>query len=368
MKLVIPKNYLAEGISIVSRAVPSKTTMTILECILVDASGADIKLIANDMELGIQTTVPGIIEERGIIALNAQIFSNIVRKLPDADVIIRTDGEKVSIVCDKSKFAIMGRSGTDFVYLPAVEKNEEIRISQFSLRDMIARTIFSISGNESNGMMTGELLEIRRNNLRMVALDGHRIAIRSMELSDSYQDHKVIIPGKTLNEISKILSGDTERMVSIYFTDRHVLFEFDGTIVVSRLIEGEYYRIDKMLSTSYTTKVTVNRKDFYGCIDRALLLVKEADKKPVIIMVREDSMEMKINTVIGSMDEVLYTVRTGNDMNIGFNPKFLIDALRAIDDEEITLYMVNPKAPCFIRDEEGRYCYLILPVNFISVD
>ena len=368
MKLVIPKNYLTEGISIVSRAVPSKTTMTILECILIDASGSDIRLIANDMELGIQTTVYGVIEERGIIAVNAQIFSNIIRKLPDADVVITTQGEKVSIVCDKAKFAIMGKSGEDFVYLPAVEKNEEIRISQFSLRDMIGKTIFSISGNESNGMMTGELLEIRRNFLRMVALDGHRIAIRSMELADSYQDHKVIIPGKTLNEISKILSGDTERMVSIYFTDRHVLFEFDGTIVVSRLIEGEYYRIDKMLSTSYTTKVTVNRKDFFGCIDRAMLLVKEEDKKPVIIMIRDDSMEMRINTAIGSMDEVLNITREGVNMNIGFNPKFLIDALRVIDDEEINLYMVNPKAPCFIRDEEGRYCYLILPVNFINID
>ena len=243
MKLICSKRNLLKSINISMKAVPSRTTMTILECILVDASGADIKLIANDMELGIQTTVPGIIEERGIIALNAQIFSNIVRKLPDADVIIRTDGEKVSIVGDKSKFAIMGRSGTDFVYLPAVEKNEEIRISQFSLRDMIARTIFSISGNESNGMMTGELLEIRRNNLRMVALDGHRIAIRSMELSDSYQDHKVIIPGKTLNEISKILSGDAKDMVTIYISDKHIMFEFDSTVVVSRLIEGKFISI-----------------------------------------------------------------------------------------------------------------------------
>ena len=217
-------------------------------------------------------------------------------------------------------------------------------------------------------MMTGELLEIRDNRLRMVALDGHRIAIRNVELNNSYEDRKVIVPGKTLNEISKILSGDTDKFVSIYFTDKHALFEFDDTIVVSRLIEGEYYRIDKMLSSSYQTRVTVQRKEFLSCIDRATLLVKEEDKKPVIIMIGEDSMELKINTTLGSMDEIIEISKDGDDMNIGFNPKFLIDALRAIDSEEITLYLVSPKAPCFIRDVEETYCYLILPVNFITID
>ena len=216
--------------------------------------------------------------------------------------------------------------------------------------------------------MTGELMEIRDNRLRMVALDGHRIAIRNVELSNSYEDRKVIVPGKTLSEISKILSGDTDKFVNIYFTEKHALFEFDDTIVVSRLIEGEYYRIDKMLSSSYQTRVNVQRKEFLSCIDRATLLVKEEDKKPVIIMISDDNMEMKINTTLGSMDEVIEITKDGADMNIGFNPKFLIDALRAIDSEEITLYLVSPKAPCFIRDAEETYCYLILPVNFITID
>ena len=377
MELRIAKSYLSQGIQIVSKAVPSKTTMSILECILIDASGNNIRLIANDMEMGIETVVPGLILSRGIIAVDAQIFSSIVRKLPDDDVIIFTEGEKITITCQKAKFTILGKDGTDFSYLPEIEKKNEVKVSQFTLRDLISRTIFSISGNESSGMMTGELLEIRDNRLRMVALDGHRIAIRNVELNNSYEDRKVIVPGKTLNEISKILSGDTDKFVSIYFTDKHALFEFDDTIVVSRLIEGEYYRIDKMLSSSYQTRVTVQRRELLSCIDRATLLVKEEDKKPVIIMIGEDSMELKINTTLGSMDETvairregedLEITKDGADMNIGFNPKFLIDALRAIDSEEITLYLVSPKAPCFIRDVEETYCYLILPVNFITID
>ena len=369
MRLQIAKNYLAEGIQIVSKAVPAKTTMPILECILIDASsGADILLIANDMELGIQTVVPGMILEKGIVAVDARIFSEIIRKLPDGDVFLTAGNDKIDIVCGKAKFSIPGKSGEDFVYLPKVEKKEEIRISQYSLRSLISKTIFSISGNDSSGMMTGELLEIRGSRMRMVALDGHRIAIRNIELIGSYEDHKVIIPGKTLNEISKILSGSTENMVSIYFTDRHALFEFDQTMVVSRLIEGEYYSIDKMLSNRYNTNFTVDRKEFLSCIDRATLLVKEEDKKPVIIMVHDDTMEMKINTVMGRMDEAMDIVKEGDDINIGFNPKFLIDALRAVDEDQVTMYMVSPKAPCFIRDEEGMYCYLILPVNFITID
>ena len=234
--------------------------MSILECILIDASGNDIRLIANDMELGIETKVAGLILSRGIIAVDAQIFSSIVRKLPDDDVVIFTEGEKITITCQKAKFTILGKDGADFAYLPEIEKKNEVKVSQFTLRDLINRTIFSISGNESSGMMTGELMEIRDNRLRMVALDGHRIAIRNVELSNSYEDRKVIVPGKTLNEISKILSGDTDKFVNIYFTEKHALFEFDDTIVVSRLIEGEYYRIDKMLSSSYQTRVNVQRK------------------------------------------------------------------------------------------------------------
>ena len=369
MRLQIAKNYLAEGIQIVSKAVPAKTTMPILECILIDASsGADILLIANDMELGIQTVVPGMILEKGIVAVDARIFSEIIRKLPDGDVFLTAGNDKIDIVCGKAKFSIPGKSGEDFVYLPKVEKKEEIRISQYSLRSLISKTIFSISGNDSSGMMTGELMEIRDNRLRMVALDGHRIAIRNVELSNSYEDRKVIVPGKTLSEVSKILSGDTDKFVNIYFTDKHALFAFDDTTVVTRLIEGDYYRIDKMLSSSYQTRVTVQRKELLSCIDRATLLVKEEDKKPVIIMISDDSMELKINTTLGSMDEVIEITKDGADMNIGFNPKFLIDALRAIESEEITLYLVSPKAPCFIRDTEDVYCYLILPVNFITID
>lgn len=369
MKLVCSKANLLNGVQIVSKAVPNKTTMSILECILVDASKGVITLTANDMELGIETTIEGDIIEKGIIALDAKIFLEIVRKLPDSDIMIETDSSyKTTITCEKSKFNIIGKSGDDFSYLPVIEKEDNIIISQFTLKEVVRQTIFSISDNDNNKLMTGELFDIKEDELKVVSLDGHRISIRKIQLKNSYEPKKVVVPGKTLNEVSKILPGDADSDVIISFTPKHIVFEFDNTTVVSRLIEGEYFKIDQMLSSDYETKVKINKKELLSCIDRATLLVKEGDKKPIIINITDESMELKINSILGSMNEDIDIEKSGKDLMIGFNPKFLIDALRVIDDEEVDLYMVNPKAPCFIKNAEESYIYLILPVNFTTVN
>ena len=366
MKLICPKNNLLKSVNIVLKAIPGKTTMPILECILIDASTNCIKFTANDMELGIETIVDGTVLEKGIVAIDAKIFSDIIRKLPDNDVTIETDANlTTTITCEKAKFSISGQSGEEFSYLPFVERDHHITVSQFTLKEVIRQTIFSIAANETNKMMTGELFEVKGNILRVVSLDGHRISIRKIELKEEYTDIKVVVPGKTLIEISKILSGETEDEVNIFFTKNHIVFEFDDTVVVSRLLEGEYFRIDQMLSSDYETKIQVNKKELLDCIDRATLLVKESDKKPIILSITDDNIELKIQSQIGSMDEDIDIEKDGKDIMIGFNPRFLIDALRVIDDETVDIYLMNPKAPCFIRDEQQSYICLILPVNFM---
>ena len=365
MKIICSKSNLLHGVNIVSKAVPSRTTMAILECILIDASTNEIKLTANDMELGIETKIEGEIAERGVIALDAKIFSEIVRKLPDNEVTIETDASfKTIITCEKAKFNIIGKSGDDFSYLPYIERNEPVVLSQFTLKEVIRQTIFSIADTDNNKLMTGELFEIKENQLKVVSLDGHRISIRNIELKENYENHKVVVPGKTLQEVSKILPGDANENVNMFFTDNHIVFEFDDTTVVSRLIEGEYFKIEQMLSSDYETKIKINKRELLNCIDRATLLVKEGDKKPIIMNVTDGNMELKINSFIGSMNEDIDIQKEGKDILIGFNPKFFIDALRVIDEEEVTLYMVNPKAPCFIKDDEEKFIYLIIPVNF----
>lgn len=365
MKIICNKADLLQGVNTVLKAVPGKTTMPILECILIDTTDGEIKLTANDMELGIETVINGDVLDKGKIALEAKLFSEIVRKLPDAEVTIETDDNyKAFIRCEKAKFHIAGKSGEDFAYLPEIEKSNFVSLSQFSLKEIIRQTIFSIADNESNKLMTGELFEISGSEFKVVSLDGHRISIRKIELKEEYQPIKVVVPGKTLNEVSKILSGGTEDYVNLFFTDRHIVFEFDKTVVVSRLIEGEYFRINQMLSSDYETKITINKKEFQSCIERASLLIREGEKKPIIINITDGALELKINSVIGSMNEDIDISKEGKDIMIGFNPKFILDALRVIDDEDVDIYLVNPKAPCFIRNEDQTYIYLILPVNF----
>ena len=314
MKIICTKSNLAKGVGIVSKAVPSKTTMPILECILIDATASMIKLTANDMELGIETIIEGDIVQPGMIALDAKIFSEIVRKLPDSEIVITTDdNDQTLITCEKAKFQIAGKSGSDFAYLPYIEKNESILVSQYTLKEVIRQTIFSIADTESNKLMTGELFEVEDHILKVVSLDGHRISIRKIELKASYDHKKVVVPGKTLMEISKILSGDAESEVQIYFAENHIVFEFDQTVVVSRLIEGEYFRIEQMLSSDYETKVHINKKELLNCIDRATLLVKEGDKRPIIIQIGDDTMELKIQSQLGSMDEEIFITKEGKE-------------------------------------------------------
>lgn len=365
MKISCSKANLLATLNIVSKAVSTKTTMPILECILIDVYSDSIKMTANDLELGIETILEGKVVEMGRIAIEAKIFNDIVRKLPDSEVIIEsTPDYKTIIRCEKAKFTLSSKSGEDFTELPEIEKEKKITISQFTLKEVIRQTIFSISDNENNKLMTGELFEIKNGKLTVVSLDGHRISLRNINLKEGGDDVSVVVPGKTLGELYKIINGGVDDMVNIYFTDNHILFEFENTVVVSRLFEGEYYKIVNMLSMDYKIKVEVNNKELLDCIDRASLLIKESDKKPIIVSIKDDNnMYLTVDTFMGSMNEEIEIDKEGEEIIIGFNPKFVMDVLKVIDDEKITLYMKDAKSPCIIRDIEENYIYVVLPVN-----
>ena len=364
MKFTCTKTNFNNGINIALKAVPGKTTMPILECVVIEAKGDMVKLTTNDMQLGIETKIPAEIEQDGIILVNAKMISEIVRRLPDDDVNFEVDeNNNILLFCGKSKFNIPGIPHDEFPMLPKIEADKTIHISQFTLKEMIRQTIFSISDNESNKILTGELFEINGDEFKIASLDLVRVSIRKIHLKESYDPIKVVIPGKTLSEVSKVLNGGMDDEVSISFCTNHVLFEFDETVVVSRLIEGNFYNIDQMLKTNYETKVKINKNELYGCIDRATLLLREAEKKPVILHIKEDEIQMEMNTKIGSMDEEVTAEKEGKDLVIAFNPKYINDVLKVIDDEEVTLYLFNANAPCFIKNEEESYIYLILPVN-----
>ena len=366
MKITAPKQELLKSLGIVMRAVPSRTTMSILYCILIDATVDTIRFTSNDMEMGIETVVNGSIEERGLICLDAKMFYEIIRKMPESDVTIEVGSNyQTTISCEKSVFHIVGKDTAEFSPLPAIDRKDPVILTQFQLREMIRQTIFSISMNDANKILTGEFLQIRENEIRLVGLDGHRIAIRRVILDAVYENREAIIPGKTMNEIGKILTGETEDEVKLYFTKNHVLFEMDQTTMVSRLIEGTYFRVDQMLSNDFETKISVRKSELSSAVDRALLFTSEADKRPLVMTVGTDTMNLRITSPMGSMSDDVEIAMEGKELKIGFNPKFILDAIRVIDDEEILIYFLNSKAPCFIRDEAQSYIYMVLPVNFV---
>lgn len=365
MKIQCLKSNLLSALNTVSKAVSTKTTMPILECVLIEVYSDSIKLTANDLELGIETSLEGKVIEMGRIAIEAKIFTDIVRKLPDSDIFIEsTEDYKTIIRCEKAKFVISSKSGEDFTELPEIETSNKISISQFALKEVIRQTIFSISDNENNKLMTGELFEVKDGKLTVVSLDGHRISLRNIELKENANDIRVVVPGKTLNDVSKIISGGAEDMVDIFFSDKHIVFKFDKTTVVSRLLEGEYFKIVQMLSMDHKIKVKVNNREFLDCIDRASLLIKESDKKPIVVNIKNDNnMYLKVDTMMGSMNEEIEISKEGEEIIIGFNPRFLMDVMRVIDDEDITLYMRDAKSPCIIKDDAESFIYVVLPVN-----
>lgn len=244
-----------------------------------------------------------------------------------------------------------------------MERKNHVTISEFDLKEAIRQTIFSVADTSSKKAMTGELWEINGKELKIVALDGHRISLRKIKLKKEYEPRKVIVPGKTLAEIIKIIGGDPEKEIAVYFTENHIQFEIENTRAISRLIEGEYLKVEQLLSKDYGTKIKVQKKELQECIDRASLLLKDDAKKPIILNIEENILSLEAASNMGSMNESMFVVKEGEKLRIGFNPKFLLEMLRVIDDEEVFMYFTSAKTPCTVRDEKDSYVYLVLPVN-----
>lgn len=364
MKLTIEKTELMDAINRSIKAVPAKAVRPIMSCFLLEANGNDIRLTANDFELGIQTHLYGMVLEGGAIALNAKLLSDIVRKMPDSAIYLETDEKlELTLKCDKCMFCIQGIDATDFSPIKPVEKDMPVTIKQHIFKDMIKKTIFCVSKNENDKLMTAINLMIDKNQeMRITALDGHRMAICRTKI-DYQGKADVNIPGKTMAEIGKLLSEKEDDEVSIYLDKNYILFEMEQTVVTSRLIDGVFYKTDQLIRNDWNTKISINRENMINTLDRATLFVRADDKRPVIMNISENEISIKITNQFGNMDETMELEKEGKDIRIAFNPYYLLDCLKLLEDEQVTWRMLNPKAPSFIENEEKGYLYLILPVN-----
>ncbi len=366
MKLLCQKDVLLQYINIVNKAVSARTTLPILECILLTADEKGFTMTSNNLELGIQTApIEAEILEQGEIAIEAKIFFEIIRRLNGEMVTLETDEKNtITITGGTSQFTIMGQKGEEFPGLPSVAQEEAYTLGQNELRELIRQTIFSISQESTKQILTGELFEMKANSLHVVSIDGYRISFRKSPLSHEFAEKSVVVPGKTLNELTKILSQEEEDKVHLYFTDKHVLFDLGTAIMVSRLLEGDYVSYENNFSEDYKTKILIDTNELIQALERASLVSRDNRKTPVRLELKPNVLVITSRSDMGTAYEEVVNETDGDELQIAFNPRYLIEALRAIDDEKVSIRFTGSLSPCIIAPVEGdAYKYLILPLR-----
>ena len=364
MYIFCDKQELIEAVGNVQRAVATKAALPALEGILLRAQGSTLFLAGFDMELGITTTIDATVKEPGEIVLSARMFGDIVRKMPGETVTIRAD-EKYNTVIrgDVTEFTIMGMTAADYPEIPKVDDGASFTLPQPVLRSMIRQTIFSVAApNDPRPIYTGTRFEIRPDELRLISVDGYRLAMRSEPIkNDDTTDF--VVPGKTLQEILKLL-GDEDKPCSLIVGRRHIIFEIDGYAVISRLLEGEFMAYDRIISPDHSSVVTVNTRAFTEAVDRVSLVINDRLKSPLVCEFRDSTVTVSCTTPLGSASDKLDAALEGAEEEIGFNSRFLLDALKNSEVDEVRIELSGALKPMKILPLEGNsFLFLVLPVR-----
>ncbi|MBL4938395.1 DNA polymerase III subunit beta [Clostridium sp. YIM B02515] len=366
MKFICEKSKLQEVISTAQKAVTGKSTMTILEGILLIARNDELTLIGSDIDLSVETKIQANILEEGSIVVDSKLFGELIKKLPNSEVQVNTiENNSLEILCEKSKAVLKYMNSDEFPMLPKINENMLLTIPQKILKNMIKGTIFATAQDEIRPILTGVKFEIDNGKLNLVALDGLRLALRS-EPVENDNTISAVIPGKTLSEVSKILE-DSEENVNITFTPNHILFNLGNTKIISRLLEGEFINYKSIIPDEYNLKITLKRNEFYDCIERASLMAKEGNTNLVKLDIQDDVMIITSDSQLGKAREELNVIMQGDPLKIAFNARFVIDVLKIMDEEEIILELTSSVSPCIVRNKNKDNCtYLVLPVRVMG--
>ena len=368
MKFSCYKDTILKAINSVVKGVASKTTMPILEGILIQTNDNGIKLTTYDQEIGIEYIMECDVQEQGSTVVNAIMFSEIIRKLPDTEISISiNDKNLLEIECEGSLYKLATMNPEEFPELPKIEVENSIEIEQNNLKNMIRRTIFAVSSEESRPIFTGCLFEIKENRLNLVAVDGFRLALRSTVLDNQTNDFSAVIPGKTLNEVNKILSDSFDN-VKIGVAKNQALFELDNCKIVTRILDGEFLNYKSVIPNNWETRVRVNKNSIQNCFERISLIssstIEKEKKYPVKVLVEIGKIVISCTNQTGEAKEEIFVSTEGKNLEAGFNPKYFLDSLKAIDDEEVFIEFGTKISPCIVKSVENNdYTYMILPIR-----
>ncbi len=368
MKIICEKDKILKAINSVTKAVASKTTMPILEGILIQTNDNEVKFTTYDLEIGIEYVIDSNVEEQGATVVNAIMFSEIIRKLPDTEIHISLNEKNLLVIeCEGSLYKLATMNPDEFPELPQINVENSIEIEQNSLKEMIRKTIFAVSTEENRPIFTGCLFEIKNNKLNVVAVDGFRLAWKSKFLQNHVNDFTAVIPGRTLNEVNKIIL-DSFDMIKIGVAKNQALFEMENCKLVTRLLDGEFLNYASVIPENWETRVRVNKNALQNCFERISLIssssIEKEKKYPVKVAIDIGKLTISCTNQTGDAKEEMYVSTEGQNLEAGFNPKYFLDALRAIDDEEIFVDFGTSISPCIIRPvDDGDYIYMILPIR-----
>ena len=368
MKFVCYKDKIIKALNSVVKGVASKTTMPILEGILIQTNDNEIKLTTYDLELGIEYTMPCDVTEQGSTVVNAMMFTEIIRKLPDTEINISVnENNLLTIECEGSLYKLATMNPDEFPELPKIEIENSISLEQSALKNMIRKTIFAVSTEENRPIFTGCLFEVKQNKLNIVAVDGFRLALRSIFLNKQTNDFSAVIPGKTLNEVNKILL-DSFEPVKIGVSKNQALFEMDNCKIVTRILDGEFLNYKSVIPDNWETRIEVNKNNLQNSFERISLIsassVEKEKKYPVKINVDIGKVVISCTNQTGDAKEELFVSTEGKNLEAGFNPKYFLDSLKAIDDENVYVEFGTSISPCLIKSTENKdYVYMILPIR-----
>lgn len=363
MKIVCSRQALCDAVSNIQGAV-STSTIPALEGILFSARGEFLRMSGYNLEMGITTAVSAQIHEPGEFVINAHLFYDIVRRLPQDTVTLEIDEKLIcTIRCGESEFSVIGLSSQEFPELPVVAGGASLTMPQGILKNMVRQTRFAVSKNDAKPVHTGILFEITDTFIRLVAVDGYRLAIRTEQMPGNLA-MTFIVPEKTLSEIIKLLSDSDENEVSLSVGKRHIIFEIGSYVVVSRLLDGDFLDYKAAVPSSGTTVATVSTREMTDCIERMSLIIIDRLKSPVRCIFDEDSIKASCTTGIGSANDKISAAVQGPRVEIGFNNRFLIEALKAAESDQVLMELNGPLSPMIIRPVEGEeFLFLVLPVR-----
>jgi DNA polymerase-3 subunit beta len=365
MKLICSRDRLVDAISIVQKAVATRSTLPILDGILVEAE-TGVKLTGYDLETGIECQIEADVPEKGSIVINARMFGDIIRKLPDDIVTIETTANlAVLIECGSTHFSIKGIRADDYPKIPIVEEAQQLSIKQHLLKDMIRQTLFAVSNDESRPVLNGCYFNCDGKSLELVAIDGFRLALRKNSIGEELPAMKFIIPGKALSEVGRILQTN-ESLVEIYPSQNHIRFDTGRVKLVSRLIQGDYMNYKGIIPQTAETTMTIAPAAMLAAVERASLVITTEERRyPVrLTMPDDETLVVSANTEVGTLREEITVAMTGNRIDIDFNPRYFLDALKAIDDDEISVVFNGSMGPCVLKPMDGQeFAYLVLPLR-----